>query len=517
MSGPASPSSTPPSSPTSKRTFEWLDGLVQRQVAAVESRFPQDEPRVRWVPAVPPEEPWALSGPETGLPATPQARQRKPEMAMPTPASLCAEPPDASSGLVEEREPSAIPMQRRAPGLQAQVPVVTLTQEQAKWVPRWYQSGAGLPAEPAASATFRLPHPDGAAMRGRRDSLAARWCSSLDQHSRVWDAALALQGHDDIGGSSQGSTAEMFSARSSASWLCTSPAAEDPPYAVEGDTCNQAWTDAGGEGLPHGSSDHLELSSLRSVSKASDASARSRKGALSSGCIPSLSSDSPGSSRTGQEIADPVDETASGKAWSYRVESEDLGDQSSAASSPRSSRHGGGTWEALPKEVSPLAAPVQQRDPWLAVEQAYTKMENAMASSILEYGRLRCAYGDLKDAMVRAGGIQIERLSALLAREDEAIRRRYGRTRLQSLTMMHDVNAGWDAKKRSARNDQLQWIKDEQASLAALAAGISAPASAKSLSRSSSSSLSSFGLWARRRFASKKHQAGRSPSMQWSP
>jgi hypothetical protein len=528
LSGPASPSSTPPSSPTSRRTSEWLDELLRRQAVALESPLQGRPARARWVPDIPPEKPWASPLQETRTTAASPARRQMPEEATPMQESLSAELPDVTRGLAAGRLPRATSMERRAPGLQPGAPVVTLTEDQAKWVPRWYLRGAVLSAESGAchalgagtpwsatSGSFRLPIPDAAAMSGRMNSLAARWCSSLDQHSRVWDAAAALLEHDDSGASSHGSTEEMFSARSSASWLRSSPAAEDPPGAEAPDTLRPARTDTD-DGLSHGSSGHLDLSSHDSASAASAAKGGSGKGALSSGCIPSPASNLSGVPCSGEEITDQVEVTVSGQAWSYQAESEDGGDESSTASSPPQSGQGSRTGETLPWSPASSAASLKDQGIGLSVEQACTEVEKAMACSILESGRFRSAYGNLKEAMSSAGGIQIERLSALLAREEESIRRRYGRTRWQSINMVHDVNSGWDAKKRSARNHQLQWIKDEQASLAARAAGVFAPA-ADSLSRSSSSGLSSVGRWARSRFVSKKHQAGRAPSMQWSP
>jgi len=453
------------------------------------------------------------------------------------------------------------PLERAgAGGWQPGAPV-TLTPEQAKWVPRWYMKGTVLSAEsatpswmnighgltgdttprreaeawpgahggnsgvgPANSSTanllsanrsaFGVPSTSyGVAMNDRAAPLsyginglggaqAGPWCRSLGQSSRYWDwdwnaEASAQPPHDDTGTGSQGSTPEMLSARSSASWLRSSSEDEDSRAVADRDSAHLEWLDTDGDDSSPGSSGRLELSGHDSVSTATGSSGATRKEVLSSGCIASPSSVSSGASSSGlsrEAIADQVEGTASRHDWSYQAQWDDQGGASSVTASPPSSLHGDDPQEALSWSASSFFAPPKDQGIGLSVEQAYAAVENAMACSILESDRFRSAYGNLKEAMSRAGGIRVEQLSALLAREEESIRNRYGHTRWQSLTMVHDINAGWDAKKRSRRNDQLQWIKDERASLEALASGAAAPAAA-SLARSRSSGLLSFGRW----------------------
>ena len=71
--------------------------------------------------------------------------------------------------------------------------------------------------------------------------------------------------------------------------------------------------------------------------------------------------------------------------------------------------------------------------------------------------------------------------------------------------MEHDIDPGWDARKRSARNSHLQWIKDEQVRLSLLAPC----GEGTGLASSRSSDLSRLGRWTRSPFDSKKHESGR--------
>lgn len=69
--------------------------------------------------------------------------------------------------------------------------------------------------------------------------------------------------------------------------------------------------------------------------------------------------------------------------------------------------------------------------------------------------------------------------------------------------MEHDVTPGWDAAKRSARNSQLQWVKDDQASLSSLAPLGEGSAAAAGSARSRSSGLSRLSRWTRKHLAPK--------------
>lgn len=473
--------------------------------------------------------------------------------------------------------PALAPSMETAPGLQPEAPI-ELTPEHARWIPRWFSREVVISTEsatpswknsrhgstvetllrqdaeaspsvhagdsgayrthsstaanpgPADISTFSLPpaFPWGAMMdcaappavplscsiSDLGGSRVGSWRRTLGQPTR--EAHVASQVPDDTGASSHGGTPELLSACSSASWLRSPDAAEDSRVTVDRDSSHLACADTDDDDLSNGSSGHLDLSSHDSASTASGAGGGSLKRSLSGGSVCSLTTVSSVESFRGDEIAGHVEAPPSGHAWSVRAQPEEQGVESSAASSPSPSRHGGRTPGALSASAASVPASAGDQGIRLSVERAYTAAEGAVTRSILDSGRFRSAYGHLRAVMTSAGSLQTERLAQLLAQEEEAVRSNYGRTRWQSLNMEHDVDPGWDARKRSARNSQLQWIKDEQVRLSLLAVRGKGAVAARP-ARSRSRSLSLLSSWTLNNLVPKKREARRLPGVQWRP
>ncbi len=463
-SGPASPCSTPPMSPTSRPiarlTSDWLDALVQDQVAAGAFQAATGEAGARRPAA-------SASGP--------QDRQRMPE---PVSGTLPPGPSPQATGRASGAGLPPGPSMDGVPGLQPPA-LITLTPAQAKWVPRWFLRGVALSADSAVPSWMNAgpgsPTPAALLSRSASDLGSVRtgsWRRSFGPPLPYHHAEVSLPEHDDADTESGGRSPDMQSARSSASWLL--PASPSRASSISGD-CDQS----------DGSGGHLDLSSISSVSTAHGDDAGSLRRSLSSGSVSSLASLSSSRSDPGEDIADPVEAATPEPVWQFWAQLVEQGDASSAASSP--SRHGGSKSRSpspdrlrhedpsdrsreappAPASSSPEHPQVQPAD--LLVDAVYKAAERAITHDMDSYASFRSRYAELKEAMGRTGGVQADRLVGLLGREEEAIRSHCGRNRWQSLMIELDVNPGWDAEKRYARNGQLKWIKQERALLGSLA------------------------------------------------
>ncbi len=496
-SGPASPCSTPPMSPTSRPTStltsDWLDALVQDQVAAGAFQAAPGEAEAR--------RPAALA-------SGPQARQR-----MPDPA------PGPSSQATGRAVGAALAPRPAADGWGGLQPAatITLTAAQARWVPRWFLRGLALSPDSAIPSWMNAV--DGSTtsaallLRSASDLGSARagsWRRSFGPPLPYRHAEVLLPEHDDAGTGSGSRSPDMLSARSGASWLL--PASPSRANSTSG-VCD----------LSDGSSGHLDLSSLSSASSAHGDDAGSLKRSSSSGSVSSLTSLSSIRSAPREDLADFVEAATSESVWPFWAQLEEQGDASSAPSrqggsrsrSPSPDRLGLGdrsnrSREAAPAPVSSFPDHPQVEPADLPVDAVYKAAELAITHDMDSYGSFRSRYTELKEAMGRTGGVQADRLAGLLGREEEAIRSHCGRTRLQSLMIDLDVNPGWDAEKRSARNAQLKWIKQERALL-----GSSSPAASGGLdsSHAGTGTDSRTGPWARSHLVpARQGQGGRAAS-----
>lgn len=365
------------------------------------------------------------------------------------------------------------------------------------------------------------------------DSIAGTWSRSRGQSWWGGEAEAASQVHAGAGTGSHDSTPDMQSVSSGASRL--HPAwAGDPQSSAPAPP--QAWA-------ADTSSGHLDLSSHSSMRSAPPEAAAPWAGLVSSGTVTPLTS-LPSSMPSLEDDSRPSSEAAPAApaegVWSFWREME----QRSASTGPSGSAEYRGmplpsqdetpplmtgtpsglapgspfredvygptdpqdpgapsigraesatSWEVPSGE--PAASPASTSSAWPSVDEAYQATEKVVTYDFRSYGQFKGSYKDLKEAMSHSGSVQSSRLSRLLDLEEEQIRSHYGRTRLRSLSKQLDVNAGWDAVKRSARNEQLAWIKQERALLPASSA------------RSRVSSSARLGQWVRSRFGS----TGREP------
>ncbi len=358
---------------------------------------------------------------------------------------------------------------------------------------------SGYAASASSSATLSLVRYAGDALsRSASDlggSSAGSWRRTFamsSQRSNA-EAPTSAPGGEPGARSTPSSTATMFSAHSHASWLLPQS------------------NGAGGFG-------HLDLSG-RSMSSLPPEAAASHGGPPSSGSVLSLSSipsELPNLEPDTPELSQPVPaapSASSNGAWSFWAH---LEEQGTASSRPATQRSGGmapagptgaqeapapsrGDSEILlasnpsspasgrpfpddlsgrtqgaasePASLPPAQTKGQTDGQWARsrIESAYEAAERTVHFDFQSHATFRSSYNELKNAMSEAGSMQTYRLAGLLGREEEEIRSHYGRTKWQSLNMDLDVDPGWDAAKRFARNSQLQWIKHERASLRSLA------------------------------------------------
>lgn len=158
-SGPEStcttPSSTPPASPTwrktSKFTSDWLEEGLRLQRSEAGLLDPLDAARAVPLPTLSTRlqvQPSARPALKEGRAVAPQAGPWTPEAAEPSPGYRPASMPPPQTqgptggGLTPE------PAMAAAAWQQPDAPL-TLTSAQAKWVPRWFVKGAGLSAHSA--------------------------------------------------------------------------------------------------------------------------------------------------------------------------------------------------------------------------------------------------------------------------------------------------------------------------------------------------------------------------------
>ena len=372
-------------------------------------------------------------------------------------------------------------------------------------------------------------------------SESGSWRRSVGGYSPSGDAAVTPQVHDDASASSRGSLPEVPTVLSSAAW--TGEGAGLPEVTQ---TASLVGSYTGGGHRSAGSSGHLDLSSHSSMTTLPPEAAGSRGGPPSSGTVSSLSSipsDLPNLEPDTPEHSQAAPSASSNGAWSFWAHLDDQGTASTRPSTQRSgsmapagsvgsqdapvrSRSEGeillasnpaspssdrpfredlaSRTQGAPSEPSssPPAQTEGQGDGQATrarVESAYEAAERAVYFDFESHATFRSSYNELKNAMSEAGSMQTDRLAGLLGREEEEIRSHYGRTRWRSLNRELDVDPGWDAAKRSARNSQLQWIKDERASLRSLAPideGASSSAAAAP-SRSRFSGVSRLSQWAR--------------------
>lgn len=246
------------------------------------------------------------------------------------------------------------------------------------------------------------------------------------------------------------------------------------------------WTDTGWDDLHAGSSGHLDLSSHSSASTAPAEASGSHRDLVPSGSVSSLTtipsslSDWPVLERETLSAAEePVPPE---QPWSFWGRLEHQGSGSSAASSRTTPStegrlshrsHSESESRALVPSTpsgssSDLAAAPSGGTS--AVDAAYAATKHHVGYDLDSYGPFREAYNGLKDTMSRTGSVQTGRLGDLLNDEEEVIRSTYGRTAWDLMFKELDINPGWDAAKRSARNSQLKWIKEERTRLHSQAA-----------------------------------------------
>lgn len=113
--------------------------------------------------------------------------------------------------------------------------------------------------------------------------------------------------------------------------------------------------------------------------------------------------------------------------------------------------------------ATPQAPPVQEAEDGL--EQVYKMAERTISAAYWDHDKFKSGYYEVKEAMTDAGRVDVARLGSLLAREEEAIRRAYGRSKWQSLNMDYGVDAYTASRIHGARNSTLAWIKSEQKSM----------------------------------------------------
>ncbi|HET7862910.1 MAG TPA: hypothetical protein VFL86_00760 [Burkholderiaceae bacterium] len=129
-----------------------------------------------------------------------------------------------------------------------------------------------------------------------------------------------------------------------------------------------------------------------------------------------------------------------------------------------SSSSGSGRLSPIPSRgATPQATPVQEAEDVL--EQVYKMAERTISAAYWDHDKFKSGYYEVKEAMTDAGRVDVARLGNLLAREEEAIRSAYGRSKWQSLNMDYGVDAYTASRIHGARNSTLAWIKSEQKSM----------------------------------------------------
>lgn len=304
---------------------------------------------------------------------------------------------------------------------------LTLTAEQADWVPRWALAGMVLSAKSAIPAWMNTRHGSSGETSPERDdgqwSDGSSGCPDLSDPGEVSmaprEVAGPWKGHSPEKEGGDHAEAALL-ARAWEFWVHLEP--EDPG--------------------PESSAEALPSPPRRGGSTASAGAAglldaqvrRQEESVLASARGPSPAS-YPRPRR--EDVCDPVQETP-----------------------------------PAPPAGSPGPAEVPGHR--CQVDRAYAAVERGLTHDMRSYASFRSKYRELKEAMGRSGSVQVDRLAQLLGREEEAIRR--GPTRQGSLNLNLDANQGWDAAKQIAIDNQLKWIKGERASLHCLAPANDAPA-----------------------------------------
>lgn len=112
--------------------------------------------------------------------------------------------------------------------------------------------------------------------------------------------------------------------------------------------------------------------------------------------------------------------------------------------------------------VTPVGPALQAGN---AVDEAYRAAEQSISAAYWDHGKFMTGYNEVKEAMTQAGSVDVTRLGTLLAREEEAIRSAYGRTKWQSYNKDFGVSSYTASRIQNARDDTLAWIKSEQRSM----------------------------------------------------
>jgi hypothetical protein len=132
----------------------------------------------------------------------------------------------------------------------------------------------------------------------------------------------------------------------------------------------------------------------------------------------------------------------------------DISSESSSGHLDISSESSG---QATPAEAA------QEADP--AVEEAYKKAEAFISAARWQHDEFVRSYGSVKEVMVSAGSVDVDRLGSLLAREEKQIRDAYGATNWKALDMDYRVDSYASSEIYNERRRTLRWIKGEQRSL----------------------------------------------------